>query len=284
MKNKNLRITFLSLIALTMSFVACQDDNNNNEEEKDLTHAEVPVGAALKVDKDFQSSGEWPSKSTLQVGFSEESDGCDAADMLAVTEAISWEEIYYNGVNNDTVLIDYTDVAVSTTCFDGSGTTEDGDAITGGFVLFPAIATRSGEVTPTVELQDIKTASVVQFSLTVLDEAGTGLSLYKTVDGGSYELVGIYMPESIETGEFYSVAIDESNVSLKFVSEDADNGAIRMHDLKIWTLGVSDDAQLYVNEFFGTWALQGYELPVPGVEDNKTGTQYVTLASTGRDF
>jgi hypothetical protein len=279
--NMKKRIAFGTiLLSVILSVTSCQSDSDGMD-DRTKSYATVPTGSALILDKDFQESGAWPSVSTNLIGYSATSDSSGSSNLISDTAAYSWEEIYFNGVNNDTVLIDYTDVAVNTTCEEGAGLSAEGKDISTGFVLFNKKTARSGEVTPTMVLSKMAYVSTVQFTLSVSSVTGKGLALYKSVDGAAYKKVGTYLPESSTTGEYYSVAVNDSNVSLKFVSEDVNNEYIRMHDLKVSTGGVPSGSVLYVEDYFGSWNLQGYVLPVPGVAANKTGTQYVPLASLG---
>jgi hypothetical protein len=266
------------VLALMVFATSCQTGEDLDDAAK--SYASVPTGAALILDKTFQKSGAWPSVSTNLIGYSSTADSSATSHLISDTAAYSWKETYFNGVNNDTVLIDYTDVALNTTSDDGSGLSVEGKDISAGFVLFNKKSARNGEVTPTMVLSKMPYVSVVQFTLSATSVSGKGLSLYKSVNGGAFQLIGKYKPETT-AGEYYSVAVKDSNVSLKFVSEDVDNEYIRLHDLQVWTGGVSDGSVLYVEEYFRSWALQGYVLPVPGVTANKTGTQYVPLASLG---
>jgi hypothetical protein len=276
MKNKRLLIQIATTVLLFASLNSCKKDSDSSSVS---TSATVPSGAALIVDKNFQESGAWPNVSSALIGYSSKDDSCGTANLTSNTEAYTWEETYYNGVNNDTVLIDYTDAAINTGCETGSGLASGGEAISKGFVIFNEKSARSGAATPTMVLSSMSYVSTVQFTLTATSTDGKGLSLYKSVSGGDFELVGTYAPKSTSVGEYYSIAIDQSDVSLKFVSEDSKNGYFRMHDLQVWSAGVPTGSVLYVEDYFQTWGLKGYVLPVPGVVANPTGTLYVPLAS-----
>jgi hypothetical protein len=275
MKNQNFSI--VAIVALLLfSFTSCKKDKTD---ESVLTSASVPSGSALIVDKNFQNSGAWPSVSTALIGYSSKADSCGTANLISNTQAYTWQEIYFNGVNNDTVKIDYTDAAINTGCETGAGVTANGKTISKGYVLFNKKSARSSAATPTMVLSKMAYVSTVQFTLTTAAVTGKGLSLYQSVDGGAFQLVGTYLPKSTTVGEFYSVAINQSNVSLKFASEDESNDFIRIHDLQVWSKGVPDGSVLYVEDYFQKWQLKGYVLPVPGVAANKTGTSYVPLVS-----
>ncbi|MFT3739324.1 MAG: hypothetical protein QM786_11245 [Breznakibacter sp.] len=273
----NKKSIFWTLAALLILTVGCEKD----DDDASSANAKVPSGAALIVDKNFQKSGYWPSVSSLSIGYATEGENCGTDNLLSSESATTWQEIYYNGVNNDTVLITFTDVALNTTCETGAGTTSDGGEITKGYVLFNQKTARNGEVVPSVELSAMASVSTVQFTLTAGSTEGKGIVLYKSVDGAVYKQVGVYKPQSTTTGEKFSVSINEENVALKFASEDTKNGFFRLHDLQVWTGGVPSGSVLYVEDYFYNWYLKGYQLPVPGVEANKTGTQYVPLASEG---
>lgn len=273
---------FKSLFFILLCFtISCSDDDNDGDDEPEVivdeTKAIVPTGAALIVDKDFQSTGAWPASSAQLIGYTTGIDSCSTTNLISNTEEYSVTEIYFNGVNNDTVIIDYKDVAINTGCEDGSGITSDNKTITPGYVIFNKKSARNGQADPSVTLSAIDYVSTLQFSLSTTTVAGKGLSLYKSVNNGDYQLIGTYNPPT--GGEYYSIAINESNVSFKFIPADSESGYIRMHDLKIYSDGVPDGSVLYVDEIFQKWGLKGYELPIPDPSVNKTGTLFIPTAS-----
>jgi hypothetical protein len=279
MKKKHLKSILGLSLAVIIFLAACNNDDETSSNSQYT--ASVPSGSALIVDKNFQKSGFWPNVSTALVGYADKTDSCSTDHLISSTDAYTWQEIYSNGVNNDTVKIDYTDAALNTGCELGSGLAVTGETISKGYVLFNKKTARNGEASPSMVLSKIAYVSTVQFTLSTTSTLGKGLSLYKSVEGAAFVLVGTYLPKTSTTGAYYSIAINEANVSLKFVSEDTKNEYIRLHDLKVWSKGVADGSVLYVNDYFYGWHLKGYQLPVPGVEANKTGTQYVPLASMG---
>ncbi len=267
---------YLSLVIFAVIFLtACEKSDPVIEEPEETlaTDVTVPLGAALVVDKDFQTSGgAFPNISALSYGFAEGADECAASGMIAATEPITWEEAYLNGVNNDSVFIEYTDVALSTTCETGAGPLPGGHTISKGFIVFAPKSSRSGNVQPTVELKGIPTAMVVQFTLTAEESQGAGITLYQSAGGAAYKAVGTLKPAA--NGEFYSIAVEGEDLSLKFASEDAANGLIRLHDLKVYTDGVPENSVLYVDEYFNTWTMTGYQQPYPD-PISKNGTNLV---------
>lgn len=277
MKKKKLLLSGIFSIVCIMCFFSCE---SGEDVDPTLTKATVPDGSALMINKDFRTSGEWPNKSDLLIGYSNKTDSCGTSHLNSNDSLFTWTETYFNGVNNDTVKITYTDAAVNTKCTENSGLTAGGDSITPGYVLFNAKTARKGAATPTLSLSKIAYVSTVQFTLTAASTDGNGITLYKSTDGINYSKVSTYKPASVTEGSFFSVAINTANVYLKFASEDSKNSYYKMHDLKVWTNGVPAGSVLYVNDYFQTWKLKGYELPVPGVVANKTGTQYKPLAWT----
>jgi hypothetical protein len=277
MKTKNYSLLATVILLLLIAFTSCQKSDNDSLETT-LTKATVPSGSALIVDKNFQQSGGWPSISTALIGYSSKTDSCGTDHLISNDSLYKWVETYYNGVNNDTVMITYKDAAINTGCELGSGIATSGETITKGYVLFNTKAARSGAATPSMSLSKMAYVSTLQFTLTATSLNGAGITLYKSSDGVTYTKVSTYKPTSTTTGSFFSVAINEANVYLKFASEDSKNEYFRIHDLKVWSKGVSDGSVLYVNDNFQKWALKGYVLPVPGVAANKTGTQYIPLA------
>lgn len=267
----------LTMLSGVMLFLSCERAEIGPTGP--ATDASVPSGAALVLDKSFQNSGAWPALSTMLIGYSESTDSCGTLYLNSNDSLYSWEEIYFNGVNNDTVLVTYTDVALNTTCEAGSGTSAGGGEISAGYVLFNRKSARAGEAAPQLDLSPVAYISTIQFTLTTSSVDGEGVTLYKSVNGGGFVKMGSFLPAATAVGEFYSIAINEANVALKFVSENSDNGFIKMHDLKIWSKGVPDGSVLYVDDYFGGWNLKGYVTPVPGVENDKKGVNYVPLAS-----
>jgi len=276
MKTKNyFRIT-VALLLLLVTVTSCEKSDNEGVDPT-LVKASIPSGSALIVDKNFQTSGAWPSVSKALIGYSSKVDSCGTDHLISSDSLYTWKETYYNGVNNDTVFIIYKDAAVNTGCTLYSGLTAAGDSITKGYVLFNKKSARNGAADPSMLLSKIAYVSTVQFTLTTSSLDGAGISLYKSTDGVSYTKVATYKPTAT-TGTLFSVAINQANVYLKFVSEDSKNDYYRIHSLKVWSKGVTDGSVLYVDDNFQKWNLKGYLLPVPGVTANKTGTNYVPLA------
>lgn len=265
----------ITVLLLILGFTSCKSDDVDNSS---ILTASVPSGAALIVNKNFQTSGAWPSVSKLSIGYSSKTDSC-GNDHLASSDApYTWTETYFNGVNNDTVMITYKDAAVNTGCGLYSGLTASGDSITKGYVLFNKKSAQGGAAAPSIILSKMSYVSTVQFTLTASSLNGSGITLYKSTDGVTYTKVATYNPTTTTIGSSFSAAINEANVYLKFTSEDSKNEYYRIHDLKVWSKGVTDGSVLYVDDNFQKWKLKGYVLPVPGVTANKTGTSYVPLA------
>jgi len=276
MKTKNyFRIT-VALLLLLVTVTSCEKSDNEGVDPT-LVKASIPSGSALIVDKNFQTSGAWPSVSKALIGYSSKVDSCGTDHLISSDSLYTWKETYYNGVNNDTVFIIYKDAAVNTGCTLYSGLTAAGDSITKGYVLFNKKSARNGAADPSMLLSKIAYVSTVQFTLTTSSLDGAGISLYKSTDGVSYTKVATYKPTAT-TGTLFSVAINQANVYLKFVSEDSKNDYYSIHSLKVWSKGITDGSVLYVDDNFQKWNLKGYLLPVPGVTANKTGTNYVPLA------
>jgi hypothetical protein len=255
---KKLQIIIATVFSLAM-LAACGEDNeySNNEDE-----IEIPLGAFPIVDKTFQFawSGAY-NQSKQSFGYT----GDAACENYTVNVGSSVKETYYNGMHNDTVIITYNNVAVNATCESASGVASGGDIVSQGFVLFnkktattyPYLGLSGSE-----KKEFFNYVSVVRFSLSTTSVKGSGLSLYKSINRGADELVSNFMPQEINKGEYFSVAINSSNVNFKFAPAADNEGYIRMHDLQIYSEGVPTGAQILADESFNNtanWPLAGYQ-------------------------
>ncbi|MDR1672663.1 MAG: hypothetical protein LBS09_04265 [Bacteroidales bacterium] len=263
--------------AVVLLLGAC--DKNEPEgplEEPLVIDAPVPAGASPVVDRNFQYlQGSGFGKSTAAIGYeTSESTHHGAEGMLCATEEFEVSETYYNGVHNDTILFGYHDVAVNTTCPLNSGITADDKNVSKGYLIFSNKQARSGTAVPYLTLtggggKPIPRVSVLQFTLTGMEQDGDGLTLYSATAGGDYAPVATFKPEP--DGSFYSLNIDAANVTFKFAPADNEKGYLCIHDLKIYNEGVPDGSALYAEDYFKTWEMTGYATPYPETI-NKAGT------------
>ncbi|MDR1860500.1 MAG: hypothetical protein LBR06_06240 [Bacteroidales bacterium] len=240
--------------------------------------AAVPEGASPIVGRNFQylqSAGF--TRSTENYGYSTPAPNHEANDMTSDTEEFSLEETYYNGMHNDTVVFVYHDVAFNSVCPMRATTLDDGTEITKGYVIFNSPTARSGAAAPYMEISanngaPIPYVSVLQFTLTAIQQDGDGIALYRSDNGGDYTLVNTFVPDA--AGSFYSLEINMANVKFRFTPADSEKGYMAIHDLNLYSKGVPAGSALYVEEYFRTWAINGYETPYPETI-NKAGTNLV---------
>jgi len=139
-------------------------------------------------------------------------------------------------------------------CSDGVNTT---DRVTRGFVGFNRRSVREG-MNPRLEVGPMTAVSVIKFSLSATTLEGRGMGLYKSVDGGAWEPIGIFKPSTVNKGEWYSVETGGgSNVSFKFAPV-GNSGYLRLHDLAIYSPAFNHDGSIYIDEHFRTWTREGY--------------------------
>jgi hypothetical protein len=249
---------------------ACQDGGAPDTPEQLNTKASVPLGAFPIIEHTFQTL--WSSgylKTEEPFGFEQGvAPHCDV-DRLNGEEHLRIYETYHNGMHADNVTIEYHNIAFNPSCTVGSGDTPEGD-VSPGYILFDR---RKGEkdlwLTGDVEDGYMEYVSVVRFSLSATSTSGSGLALFKSINlSDEYKLVGYFMPEKTDEGEWFSIALNESNINLMFAAMGDNAGYIRMHDLQLYGEGVPQNATLYAEEYFNdtsVWKIDGYPLPLPPI-------------------
>jgi hypothetical protein len=260
----------LAGIFCLFAFYACQkDDTLPVTPEQPDTNVAVPKGAFPIMEKTFQSL--WSSgylKTYEPFGFAKgAAPHCDV-DGFNGDEHLWVSETYYNGMHADTVTVIYHNLAFNPSCTVGSGATPKGE-VSPGYVIFDRRkAEKDLELTGNEEEEFLEYVSAVCFSLSATSVKGSGLALYKSVNLDEYKLVRYFMPQTPDAGEWFSVALNESNINLKFVAMGDNEGYIRMHDLQLYGEGVPQNATLYAEEYFNdplVWPIEGYPLPLPPI-------------------
>jgi hypothetical protein len=244
---------------------SCVENDTPQLPEQPTANAAVPKGAFPIMDTHFRFL--WSSgyiKSYAPFGFAAGVAAHCETDQLNGEEHLRIYETAYNGIHADTVTVQYHNVAFNPSCTIGSS-----DTVSSGYILFDRRkAEKDLELTGSEEEEFLEYVSVARFSLSATSVNGSGMALYKSINLDEYRLVGYFMPKTPDVGEWFSVALNESNINLKFIAMGDNEGYIRMHDLQLYGEGVPKNATLYAEEYFNdttVWQIEGYPLPLPPI-------------------
>jgi hypothetical protein len=210
------------------------------------SNAEIPDNSQLLIEKDFLSTGSGSSEvANRQIGFASGNATCGTS-LISDTEAFDYMETYfYNPVVRDTILIHYHDVGINPLCS------------TGAHVLFNKRATISRIADPYLLTDELAAVSVVQFNIGASQLVGRGLALYASVSGADFKPVGIFMPSEVDKIETYTLAVNLSNVRLKFAPLGK-SGYMRLYGLKVYSAQFIHDGSLVIDENFQNWKREGF--------------------------
>jgi hypothetical protein len=187
-------------------------------------------------------------------GFTEERDYCETAHYISNTGPFRYEEEYFATGSLQGIPVIYTDVAVSGWCNEGKDASK---GVSRGFVAFNRRSVREG-MQSALEVGPFTSVQVVRFSLSALSLEGRGLALYRTADSGEgWEPVGVFKPAATGKGEWFSVALHKSGVSLRFAPL-GETGYLRMHDLEVYAMPFTHDGSIILSENFQRWTREGF--------------------------
>jgi hypothetical protein len=228
-------------VALSQRYIAFPTDVDINA---------TPLPNSEKVlTKDFQYT---------MFGFTEERDYCETGHYISNTEPFRHEEEYFATGSLQGIPMTYTDVAVSGWCNEGKG-----NGVSRGFLAFNRRSVREG-MQSAMEVGPFSSVQVVRFSLSALSLEGRGLALYRTADSGEgWEPVGVFKPTQAGKGEWFSVGLGKSGVSLRFAPL-GETGYLRMHDLEVYAMPFTHDGEIIISENFQHWTREGFVISETG--------------------
>jgi hypothetical protein len=187
-------------------------------------------------------------------GFTEERDYCETSHYISNAEPFRYEEEYFATGSQQGIPVIYTDVAVSGWCNEGKDASK---GVTRGFLAFNRRSVREG-MQSALEVGPFASVQVVRFSLSALSLEGRGLALYRTADSGEgWEPVGVFKPAATGRGEWFSIALHKSGVSLRFAPV-GETGYLRMHDLEVYSMPFTHDGSVIFSENFQRWTREGF--------------------------
>jgi hypothetical protein len=213
--------------------------------------APVPPSTSVILSREFGKDF-----STL-IGYSSNNDFCKPDHLVSNDEPFVYTENHALAGGTLFLPFTYTDVGINKWC----ATAYNRD-VPQGFVHFNRRSARGGAARPSLVVGEMYTVSVVRFILSAGSLAGRGMALYKSENGGAYEPVGVFKPDKADVGKIFTVAVNSSNVSLKFAPV-GNSGYYRLHKLEIHTMPFRHDGSLLIDENFQTWIQEGVDVNIP---------------------
>lgn len=240
-----------TLPLILLSFFSCEKESNYrflNENESTIDNAgntdNYPHDGSLVIHENFQK---WKRDGYINLVLT----NCEEDVMTSAV--IMYRPDKPVLVQYDLVTVAYTlqDFAVNPACGNVAGTSTPDSEISNGYValqqlIFYECGQHDSDALMT--LSELPSISKVDFTVSYggkTDEVG-GLSLWKKGESDSkFIKIGDYKPEVPQTGEKFTVEINEKNIQLKFMPaltgkdnpiNDGINRAIRIHDLNIWCM------------------------------------------------
>lgn len=250
LKSKNMNFNKVIFLALggILSFTSCEkaigyrlEGSTDSTVESDLSN--YPKDGTLAISENFQSWN-WDGYTNLVTS------GCDK-DIMRSSVVMYRPDPLVKTYGDFSVNYTLQDFSVSPNCENTAGTSTDTSSISTGYLALQCLVFyRCGnhDSDAMLQIEELPSVSRISFSVSYGGDYSyiTGLSLWKKSEGESkFTRIGNYVPENPSEGEVFNVDINEKNVALRFTPtiptgevamNDTINRAVRIHDLKIWSM------------------------------------------------
>jgi len=249
LRNK-LQLVLILLVLVTL-FLSCKTSINPDDETSVVTITNNNVDTipdslkgVLVFHENFQK---WPREGYL----SSTSQNCET-DLMRSAGLVSFFTTPIT-VKYDTLTVSYAmiDFAINPVCGNPDESSTDSSEVSNGYVALqcPVYYTCGHYSKGYFETSSLPSVSYVEFTVSYpyssSNTYAAGVSLWKKGDGDVDSVqVGTYVPSDPLKGQKFTVAINSTNVTLRFkseknplvpmINESDENHAIRIHDLYIW--------------------------------------------------